>query len=500
MYKNYKCIVRSVSRTGGVSLYTACSSLGLDLLLVHFARLSTMCRVRFGLTGIYFDSLEPSRPREEFIHPLNASIPPVAQKKLEIAVPELVDRGNIRERAVIATDVPENTKDLSDSSWLSSRGEGRHLKTNCASKGRKRVHNSASSSSSLSSSSSSPSSYSSSSSPSWSSEPSLPLSDEDQAQKLANNKINVQALKPPFTSRTTPKHNKKACKRQISTPSEGLTKAPPPKRVRFAMDLQERIVPSDDLGGTSSSHSSDDSYTDPPSPTEPHDAFGGYYRPPGVSRCHGTYGQNTEWRMRTLSGTEGIMDDCDGFLDSDDGSGVDVQGVPVKGRPPRTVQATKADHRHHHHSPKSLGLSNHLTGVRDQSRNKNGGLKSNVNSGLHFDMSRASERPPMSSPQSGKHLRYPRLRSGRNVPEPIFVVRPGVLADSKEKRKPGDALRSSGCRGIPKKGYETPTSDPIRVKAPTRNRPHKYCHPAVTDDLKKDAEVDQDLGMLIRDV
>ena len=40
-----------------------------------------MCRVRFGLTGIYFDSLEPSRPRGEFFQPLTASIPPVALNK-----------------------------------------------------------------------------------------------------------------------------------------------------------------------------------------------------------------------------------------------------------------------------------------------------------------------------------------------------------------------------------------------------------------------------------
>ena len=438
-----------------MSLYTACSDEGLQLLIVCFAHLSTMCRVRFGLTGIYFDSLEPSRPREEFVQPLNASIPSVAQKRLENAVPKLVDGGNIRERAVIATEVPKNTKDLSVSSWSSSRDEeDRHLKnfkTNWASIRRKPVHSSVSS---LSSSSSSPSS---------SPEPSLPLSDEDQAQKLANNNINVQASKPPINSRTTLKQNKKACKREISTPSEGLTKAPPPKRVRFAMDLQESIVPSDDLGGTSSSHSSDDSYTDPPSPTEPLDAFGGYYRPPGVFRIQGTYGQNTERRMRTLHGTEDIMDGCDGFLDSDDGSEVDVQGVPVKGRPPRTVQATKADHRHHHHTPTSLALSKHMAGVMNQSRNTNGGLKNNVNSGLHFEMSRASERLSMSSPQSDKQLRYPKLRSGRNLPEPIFIVRPRVLAESKEKRKPGDALRSSGYRDIPKKGHETPTSGPIRI-------------------------------------
>ena len=37
-----------------------------------------MCRVRFGLTGIYFDSLEPSRPRADFFQPLTASVPPVA--------------------------------------------------------------------------------------------------------------------------------------------------------------------------------------------------------------------------------------------------------------------------------------------------------------------------------------------------------------------------------------------------------------------------------------
>ena len=59
-----------------------------------------MCRVRFGLTGIYFDSLEPSRPRGESFQPLTASIPPVAHNRQVDAVLDLIDCEEFKEEVV----------------------------------------------------------------------------------------------------------------------------------------------------------------------------------------------------------------------------------------------------------------------------------------------------------------------------------------------------------------------------------------------------------------
>ena len=469
-----------------------------------------MCRVRFGLTGVYFDSLEPSRPREEVFQPLIAAIPPVAQNKQGDVVPEAIDGGAIKEKVVTATGTPKNdedgtTKTPRDSSLSSSRDEegcrlAKKAKTNHASVGSKRVRDS--------SLSSSPSSVSLSSSSSSASSP--PSSDEDQVHKSANSKISVQASKrpKPVNSRTTQKCNDKSFKTHTSIPPGGLTKAPAAKRVRFAMDVQKRNTPSDDASDTSSSHSSDDSYTDPPSPTEPYDAFAGYYRTPGASRSHHIDGRTAGSRMRFPAAAEINTDGADGFLDSEDGSEVDVQGLPVKERPPRTVRAVGKsqirDQRHHLNISTPPARSKHSGRVMDQSRIMAGGLESNVDSGLHLEQSQEGQKKPVSPLQSGGQLRYPKLRSGKNLLEPIFVVRPNFLSDTKKKGMPADMLSSSGySRGISKNGHEgakTPPPRPTRVKAPKKNKTTKYRAPSVSDDCKRDAEFDEDLGLRIRDV
>ena len=235
-----------------------------------------MCRVRFGLTGIYFDPLEPSRPRDEVFQQLIAPLPPVVQNKQDI-VPQVIGSGAIKEDAAIVTKTSENeadcgqrqsNKDPSDSSSSSSRDEeicllSENAKTNCGSKR-------------LRDSSSSPSSSVSSS----------PFSDEDQVHKSTNSKVNFQDSKPPkpVISPTTQQCNKNQSKRHNFTPPRGLSKAPPAKRVRFAMNVQERVIPSDDASDASSSHSSDDSYTDSPSPTTPYDVFAGYMHKRDFSR------------------------------------------------------------------------------------------------------------------------------------------------------------------------------------------------------------------------
>ena len=59
-----------------------------------------MCRVRFGLTGIYFDSLEPNRPRGEFFQPPTASLPPGAENKQVDAVLESMDCEKIKKEVI----------------------------------------------------------------------------------------------------------------------------------------------------------------------------------------------------------------------------------------------------------------------------------------------------------------------------------------------------------------------------------------------------------------
>ena len=472
---------------------------------IHSGYLPTMCRVRFGLTGIYFDSLEPSRPREEFFQPLIASIPPVLQNKQGDAVPEAIIGGVIHEKVVDPAENAKNdqdvtTKSLSDSSSSSSRDEGCRLakkaKTGYASIGSKRVRNSASSLSS-------PVSSSSASSP--------PSGDEDWVPALANSEADLQAPKPSrsvINSRTTQKRNRNPSKGYTRTSPGGLTKAPPAKRVRFAMDVQESITPGHDAGGTSSSHSSDDSYTDPPSPTEPYDTFGGSYRTPGASRLHHMDGQIAGWGLPIPAGVEAEIDGYDGFLDSEDGSEVDVQALPVKRRPPRTVKAAAkgliSDQRDHQSNSTPAPYSKHSGRVMDRSRVDPGNLEGNADNGLYLKESHTSQKQPVSLPRSREQLRYPKMRSGRDLAEPIFVVRPRFLSNAKEKEKPAGRCSGGGhTGGISKNGHEgtkAPAPRPTRIKTPKKNRTPQYRPPSVTDEFKRDAEFDEGLGMLIREV
>ena len=212
--------------------------------------------------------------------------------------------------------------------------------------------------------------------------------------------------------------------------------------------------------------------------------------------------------MRFPAAEDINADGADGFLDSEDGSEVDVQVLPVKERPPRTVRAVGKgqirDQRHHLNISTPLARSKHSGRVMDQSRVTAGELESNVDSGVHLEQSQEGQKKGVSPLQSGGHLRYPKLRSGRNLPEPIFVVRPNFLSNTKKKGMPADMLSSSGySRGISENGHEdakTPPPRPTRVKAPKKNKTTKYRAPSVSDDCKRDAEFDEDLGLLVRDV
>ena len=461
-----------------------------------------MCRVSFGLTGIYFDSLEPSRPREEFFQPLIVSVPTVLHNKHGDAGPEAVNGGEIQEKVIVPTEIPNDnqdctTKNLSDSSTSSSREEGyrstKKVKTIHASVGTKRVRNSVSSSSS---------------SASTSSVSSPPSSDEDRIHNLAKSEINLREPKRSklIDLRKTQKGHRNSSKRHTSTSPEGPTKAP--KRVRFAMDEHESITPSHGISSMSSSHSSDDSYTDPPSPTQPCDPFRGYYRTPAVSKFYETNGQGAEWRTQVAAGVATDIDIYDDFFDSEDGSEVDFQALPVKRCPQRIMHAgvggPKFNQRYHQSNAASIIRSKQSGRVIDQSCVVAQNDERNVDNGIHLQESHANQRESVSRSPSHEQFRYPKLRSGKDVPEPIFVVKPRLLSNAKGKGKPAGIISDGGYnREIPKNrqgSTKGPPSGLTIAKGPNKHKTPKYQPPSVTDDLKTDVEFDVGLDMLVRDV
>ena len=463
-----------------------------------------MCRVRFSLTGIYFDSLEPSRPREGFFQPLIVSIPPVLHNKHEDAGPEAKTGGGIQEKVIVPTEIPNDnqdctTKNVSDSLTSSSRDEGyrskKKVNTIHASVGIKRVRNSVSSSSS---------------SPSTSSVSPPPSSDDDPIHGLANSekKLGAPNRSKLIDLRKIQKDHHNSTKRHTSTSQEGPTKAPPPKRVRFAMDEHERITPSHGVGSTPSSHSSDESYTDPPSPTQPRDPYRGYYRTPAASNLYDTNGQGAEWGTQVAAGVASEMDSYDDFLDSEDGSEVDIQALPVKRPPQGTMHADvgglKSNQRHHQSNTAPTAWSKQFRRVIDQScvvaQNDDG----NVDNGLYLQESHANQRESVLRPRSHELLRYPQLRSGKDLPEPIFVVKPRFPSNAKGKGKPAGILSGGRySRDISKnrqEGTKGPPSGLTVAKGPNKHRNPKYRPPSVTDDPKGDVEFDAGLDMLVRDV
>lgn len=475
----------------------------LSLPVIHIDDSHIMCRVRFGLTGIYFDALEPSRPREESIQPLIVSVPPVLHNKHGDVGPKAMSGGETQQKVIIATEAPNENQDCTtenacDSSSSSSRDEGcrstKSSKTIHASVGCKRVRNSISSSSSASTSSASPP---------------PPSSDEVPIHDLANRKINLRAprrlkliglRKPPKTHNNSPK-------RHASLSPEGLIKAPPRKRVRFAMDEHESIKPGHGVGSTSSSHSSDDSYTDPPLPTELCDPFRGYYRMQAVSNSRDTNGQRAGRWTQVGAEVATDMDDY-GFLDSEDGSEVDVQALPVKRCSQRTMHANvggpKSNQRHHQSNTAPIAWSKQSTRSTDESRVVAQVHQRNVDNGLQLNESHANQREPAVLPESREQLHYPKLRSGRDLPEPIFVVKPRFSLHAKGKGEPAGIFRGGEYSRDTSKNRQEGTKGPPSclgvAKAPNQKRPLKYQPPSITDDLKIDVEFDVGLDRLVRDV
>ncbi len=293
-----------------------------------------MCRVRFGLTDIHFEECQPSLPRESYYRPLVATIPSLVEKRqgkpvLSSIARRVAEKKNIagatpngcmaklpeemkRSQSSRAKGFDGSARSSSSSSLLRNEDgpncTGTRVKLQAPTTGIKRPRSSSLSSSSLS---------------------------DGICPRQATNTTTKQLAKPPallpkLASPTKTECNIKCNKASALKSSKKSGKAPPTKKVRFAMDMEDARIPNHPASDTSSSHSSDDSYTDPPSPVEPYDAFSGYYRTPGVSRIHGIkYDRASllaQWQQEEEFGT-------DWLFDSGEGSEVDVQDLPVKNTP-----------------------------------------------------------------------------------------------------------------------------------------------------------------------
>lgn len=296
-----------------------------------------MCRVRFGLTDIHFEECRPSLPRESYYRPLVAAIPSIVEKKQEKFVSSSIAKGVTEKKDVVGAIPnvciakpycwPEEMKRSqssgvkafdgsarSSSSSSSLRNEdgpsrtGTRVKLQAPTTGIKRPRTSSLSSSSLSDGN----------------RPCVPTNNSTKQS------VTIPALLSKLASPTKPKCNTKCTKASALKSTKKSGKAPPTKKVRFVMDMGDTMVPDHPVSDTSSSHSSDESYTDPPSPAEPYDAFSGYYRAPGASRIRGdrydAASLLARWRQEEEIGT-------DWLFDSGEGSEVDVQDLPVKNTP-----------------------------------------------------------------------------------------------------------------------------------------------------------------------
>lgn len=238
-----------------------------------------MCRIRFGVTGIHFDNLEPSRPHEEAYQPLVSPLPAIVDKKTSSEGPlPIITKKEVGRQAVgLKTSkkgLPTKRKEKSvmvesdpgPSSVLSSSYNNCDEGSSQTTAKRKRSQDSSSSSSS-SSNSDAGLDHSLRDGPSG----------ERQASTSKNeakaNKNKAAPRKVPSIKPTKFPPVKKVRFYDDASTADELNSAkytPPAKKVRFADMVEERTIP-DDASDSSSSDSSNDSYTDPGPPIEPHD-------------------------------------------------------------------------------------------------------------------------------------------------------------------------------------------------------------------------------------
>ena len=178
------------------------------------------------------------------------------------------------------------------------------------------------------------------------------------------------------------------------------------KKVRFAMDVKERILPSDEAADDSSdtynSHSSCDSYIDMPSSTSSHDVISNYLRP----KC--IWDDKERQDILELRGTSNRPSKSTSLKDwpeSDDDGGVDAGeplGRPDLGKYRSSSSQQKRSILKQKRQPYDLDLS-----------------VSKIERGREDDK---IHDPPISILSSGRRQDR-RLSSGKKIPEPIFMMR-----------------------------------------------------------------------------
>ena len=361
-----------------------------------------MCRIRFGIAGIYFDELEPNCPRKEHYQPLAVVSTPI---EIGIAfVPPLVDAKPKDEQLSVVT--------------LSSGGG------DCQSQ---RLGKSKTLGVRIGSSQSSPSLCSSSSGEE---------SGDVTKPSTENYRIASKQYKPPGDIRPTNNPRKALVVSNSTEPSE----VPSTKRVRFARDVQEKIISSkasSEASDASSSYSSDDSYIDPPSFIEPHDAYYGYCCNPSVPKS-----QYKAAQLRRTAGRSSLDDDIinRAFIDSDTYNETSTQrGSLSKGTFGNAAMpggGARSGYRHLSDDRKS----------RTQAQTKDGGshscsCSSNNDFGSNVDYSgrrqtkSCTHRDDTVSQSRSINRSLPKLRSGKYPLKPVLTLKSKVLLPEKHSQR-----------------------------------------------------------------
>ncbi|KAL2040760.1 hypothetical protein N7G274_006739 [Stereocaulon virgatum] len=238
-----------------------------------------MCRVRFGLTDVHFEELQPTFPRRAYYRASVAAVPGSGNRRLGPLIPIFVDEkpDAAKKEMVVSEPSPQERGAASRLDWHIDNKRKRRKRKNSAN---------ATSSKGLALSSQSSTSSSHSGDRAHNSRLAKPTKKNNPASAFANcaSKSHPAAASPQM-------HDQK--KPSAAALSESSREAPTAKRVRFAMDLKTagpRSFPLYAEDDSSEIHSSQESMIDPgPFPPYPVGGFG-CPRPPGltVSPCAGS--------------------------------------------------------------------------------------------------------------------------------------------------------------------------------------------------------------------
>jgi len=209
------------------------------------------CGMNFTTTGIEFGQMKPSILRVEHYQPLTAAVP-MSETQLANGTPILATKATQRGERVLAAPQLGQKR---------AKGQNRRLAGPLETK---RWSNASSSSS---------------------------LSDNRHSCGLTKKNTSKAASAGQSISkdsRSLASHKSHQSQNDSQPLKKKAVESPPEKRVRFAMDVQERTVPPDPgpPSETCSSDGSDCSYIDPPPPTEPEGAISGHTNLPNASESH----------------------------------------------------------------------------------------------------------------------------------------------------------------------------------------------------------------------